>query len=105
MNKTWMGSTAVATGLLLAATAANAAPANSNASDEPSIGQNTANVGEVVVTAQRRVQKLSEVPETVIALSASQLTRAGVSGPPGERDKLQFAVHVPDGLENNRSAC
>jgi len=80
MNKTWMGSTAVVTGLLLAATAANAAPANSSASDEPSIGQNTANVGEVVVTAQRRVQKLSEVPETVIALSASQLTRAGVSG-------------------------
>ena len=55
---------------LLAAQAANA--------DAPSPGATTGGVTEVVVTAQRRSQNLQDVPVSVQAISAQQLTAAGI---------------------------
>jgi iron complex outermembrane receptor protein len=42
-------------------------------------GAQSATVGEVIVTAQRRSEKLKDVPLTVVAVSGSQLAAAGVT--------------------------
>jgi iron complex outermembrane receptor protein len=72
MNVRWLGGTALAASLCIAAPAfaQDATPAVA----EEAVQED----GEIVVTAQRREQRLSEVPISITAITGEQLTESGV---------------------------
>jgi iron complex outermembrane receptor protein len=68
--------------LLLASCAAGAiasAATGAAAQTAPSAAVNEPTLGEVVVTAQRRSERLEEAPAAITALSANQIARSGVT--------------------------
>jgi len=76
--------TLLATAVLpLIATAAHAQDASSSAPPSATAANSAsqANLSDIVVTAQRRVERLKDVPLTVTTLSGADLARAGVKSP------------------------
>jgi iron complex outermembrane receptor protein len=66
--------------LVLAATAASVVPSIAAAeAAAPTAGSEAVGLEEIVVTAQKRDERLQEVPLTVSALTGAQLERAGVT--------------------------
>jgi len=71
----------------IAATLAVAAPAAAQMNDETSVaspapdeGAAAAGDGDIIVTAQRRSERLVDVPASVVAISGEALAQAGVNG-------------------------
>jgi len=71
----------------IAATLAVAAPAAAQMNDETSVtipapdeGAAEAGDGDIIVTAQRRSERLVDVPASVVAISGEALAQAGVNG-------------------------
>jgi iron complex outermembrane receptor protein len=62
----------------LAMCAASQATAQTSTSEEPAEARSTDGSGEIIVTAQRRSERLLDVPASVTALTADQLEASGV---------------------------
>src|SRR5690606_28828389 len=58
-------------------------------------GEQVATVGDVVVTARRREERLQDVPVAVTALSGEQLTREGVNNVDDLTTKVPNLIAVP----------
>src|SRR3546814_5453094 len=66
--------------LALFAQPAAAQSANSTQGVPSSAAESEADVGDIIVTAQRREQKLQDVPITISAIGGSTLKNTGVNG-------------------------
>ena len=72
-----------------ASSAANTAPTGPGTqAGQPAVGE-TGGIADIIVTAQRREQKLQSVPISIVALSAARLTSSGVTSTGG------LATQVP----------
>lgn len=77
MKKTYISTTALLTTLLFAAQAGQAQAQSAAATS----ADDAADYGEIVVTAQKREEKLSDVGMSIAAVSANQLDALGVNDP------------------------
>jgi len=81
-----------ATGILAAAIAAQASPSQAQtakSASDPSMAESRSESGDIVVTAQRREERLSRVPQSIAAFSQERLDLAGA------RDFTDIAAITP----------
>src|SRR3546814_6286284 len=83
--------------LTVAPASAQVASTVSDVATPPNAASDDGSIGDIVVTAQRREQRLQDVPITISPITSAQAAAAGVTG----TSSLQFAV---PGLIINRQA-
>src|SRR3546814_16451404 len=79
--------------LTVAPASAQVASTVSDVATPPNAASDDGSIGDIVFTAQRREQRLQDVPITISAITSAQSAAAGVTGP-SSTDRASFKEKV-----------